>query len=134
VGVVQVLEGVVQVVELANTVGPDMVWGQGQVQGLVHIVKECILVMESLLMLVELVEVGVEDKPEVLGIPMLKDPVAATVLALAMLIGIGGDQVVQVQMLMAMVVAQETVKMVGLVVVQVLDLDTAMPTPEFHIS
>jgi len=130
----QVLEGVVQVVELANTVGPDMVWGQVQVQGLVHIVKECILVMESLLMLVELVEVGVEDKPEVLGIPMLKDPVAAPVLALAMLIGIGGDQVVQVQMLMAMVVAQETVKMVGLVVVQVLDLDTAMPTPEFHIS
>ena len=130
----QVLEGVVEVVELANTVGPDMVWGQGQVQGLVHIVKDGIPAMESLLMLVVPVGVGVEDKPEVLGIPMLKDPVAAPVLALAMLIGIGGDQVVQVQMLMAMVVAQETVKMVGLVVVQVLDLDTAMPTPEFHIS
>ena len=130
----QVLEGVVQVVELANTVGPDMVWGQGQVQGLVHIVKECILVMESLLMLVELVEVGVEDKPEVLGIPMLKDPVVALVLALAMLTGIGMDQMEQVQVLMAMVVGQEIVKMVGLVVVQVLDLDMAMPTPEFHIS
>ena len=130
----QVLEGVVQVVELANTVGPDMVWGQGQVQGLVHIVKECILVMESLLMLVELVEVGVEDKPEVLGIPMLKDPVAALVLALAMLIGIGGDQVVQVQMLMAMVVAMGTAKMVGLLGVKVLDLGMAMPTPDFCIK
>ena len=130
----QVLEGVVEVVELANTVGLDMVQGQGQGQGLVHIVKDGILAMESLLMLVVPVGVGVEDKPEVLGIPMLKDPVAAPVLALAMLIGIGGDQVVQVQMLMAMVVAQETVKMVGLVVVQVLDLDTATPTPEFHIS
>ena len=130
----QVLEGVVEVVELANTVGLDMVQGQGQVQGLVHIVKDGILAMESLLMLVVPVGVGVEDKPEVLGIPMLKDPVVALVLALAMLIGIGGDQVVQVQMLMAMVVAQETVKMVGLVVVQVLDLDTATPTPEFHIS
>jgi hypothetical protein len=47
----------------------------------------------------------VEDKLEVLGIPMLKDPVAAPVLALAMLIGIGMDQVMQVQVLMAMVVA-----------------------------
>ena len=85
-------------------------------------------------MLVVTVGVGEEDKLEVLGIPMLKDPVAAPVLALAMLTGIGMDQVKQVQVLMAMVVAQETVKMVGLVVVQVLDLDMAMPTPEFHIS
>jgi len=85
---------------------------------------------------VVMVGVGEEDKPEVLGIPMLKDPVAAPVLALAMLTGIGMDQVkqVQVQVLMAMVMAQEIVKMVGLVVVQVLDLDMAMPTPEFHIS
>jgi len=66
-------------------------------------------------MLVGPVAVGVENKPKVLGIPMLKDPVVAPVVALAMLIGIGGDQVMQVQMLMAMVVAQETVKMVGLV-------------------
>ena len=132
----QVLEAAVEVVGLANTVGLDMVQGQGQVQGLVHIVKEGILAMESLLMLVVPVGVGVEDKPEVLGIPMLKDPVAAPVLALAMLTGIGMDQVkqVQVQVLMAMVMAQEIVKMVGLVVVQVLDLDMAMPTPEFHIS
>jgi hypothetical protein len=36
--------------------------------------------------------------------------------------------------LTTMVVAQGIVKMVGLVAVQVLDLDTAMPTPEFHIS
>ena len=131
----QVLEGVVEVVELANTVGLDMVQGQGQVQGLVHIVKDGILAMESLLLVVT-VGVGEEDKPEVLGIPMLKDPVAAPVLALAMLTGIGMDQVkqVQVQVLMAMVMAQEIVKMVGLVVVQVLDLDMAMPTPEFHIS
>ena len=63
----QVLEGVVQVVELANTVGPDMVQGQGQVQDLVHIVKECILNLvqmeENLLMLVVTVGVVVEDKP-----------------------------------------------------------------------
>jgi len=89
----QVPEGVVEVVELANTVGLDMVQGQGQVQGLVHIVKDGILAMESLLMLVVPVGVRVEDKPEVLGIPMLKDPVAAPVLALAVLTGIGMDQV-----------------------------------------
>jgi hypothetical protein len=88
----------------------------------------------SLLILVVPVGAGVEDKQEVLGISMLKDPVAAPVLALAMLTSIGMDQVKQVQVLMAMVVAQEIVKMVGLVVVQVLDLDTTMPTPEFHIS
>ena len=51
------------------------------------------------------VEVAVEDKLEVLGIPMLKDTVAAPVLALAMLTGIGMDQVKQVQVLMATVVA-----------------------------
>ena len=130
----QVLEGVVQVVELANTVGPDMVWGQVQVQGLVHIVKECILVMESLLMLVVPVGVGVEDKPEVLGIPMLKDPVAAPVLALVMLTGIGMVQVMRVQVLTAMVVEQEIVKMVAVAVVLVPELDMAMPTHKFHIS
>jgi hypothetical protein len=130
----QVLEGVVEVVELANTVGLDMVQGQGQVQDLVHIVKEYILVMESLLMLVELVGVGVEDKPEVLGIPMLKDPVVALVLALVMLTSIGMVQVMRVQVLMAMVVAQELVRMVAMAVVLVPVLDMAMPTHKFHIS
>ena len=130
----QVLEGVVEVVELANTVGLDMVQGQGQVQGLVHIVKDGILAMESLLMLVVPVGVGVEDKPEVLGIPMLKDPVVALVLALAMLTGIGMDQMEQVQVLVAMVVAQEIVKMVAVAAVLVPELDMAMPTHKFHIS
>jgi hypothetical protein len=131
----QVLEGVVQVVELANTVGLDMVQGQGLVQGLVHIVKEGIIrVMENLLMLVVLVEVGVEGKLEVMGIPMLKDLVVAPVLALAMLTGIGMDQVKEVQMLMAMVVAPEIVKMVAVAVVQVRGLDMAMPTHELDIS
>jgi hypothetical protein len=130
----QVLEGVVEVVELANTVGLDMVQGQGQVQDLVHIVKEYILVMESLLMLVEPVGVGVEDKPEVLGIPMLKDPVVALVLALVMLTSIGMVQVMRVQVLMAMVVAQELVRMVAVAVVLVPVLDMTMPTHKFHIS
>jgi len=130
----QVLEGVVEVVELANTVGLDMVQGQGQVQGLVHIVKDGILAMESLLMLVVPVGVGVEDKPEVLGIPMLKDPVAAPVLALAMLTGIGMVQVMRVQVLTAMEVAQEIVKMVAVAAVLVPELDMAMPTHKFHIS
>jgi len=127
----QVLEGVVQVVELANT-GLDMVQGQDQVQGLVHIVKAGILVMENPLMLVVPVGVGVEDNPDI--IPMLKDLVVALVLALAMLTGFGPDQVMQVQVLVAMVVAQEILKMLGLAVAQVPDLDTAMPTPELHMS
>jgi hypothetical protein len=55
------------------------------------------------------------------------------VLALAMLTGIGTDQVKQVQVLMAMVVAQEIVKTVEVVVAQVLDLGMAMPTPNFYI-
>jgi len=129
----QVLEGVVEVVELANTVGLDMVQGQGQVQGLVHIVKDGILAMESLLMLVVPVGVGVEDKPEVLGIPMLKDPVAAPVLALAMLTGIG-MVLMRVQVRTAMEVAQEIVKMVAVAAVLVPELDMAMPTHKFHIS
>ena len=130
----QVLEGAVEVVELANTVGLDMVQGQGQVQGLVHIVKDGIMAMEGLLMLVVPVGVGVEDKPEVPGIPMLKDTVAAPVLALAMLTGIGMDQTTQVLTLMAMVVAQEIVKMVAVAVVLVPELGMAMPTHKFHIS
>jgi hypothetical protein len=67
----QVLEGVVEVLELANTVGLDMVQGldQGQVRGPVNMIS--ILGMENLLMLVVLVVVGVEDKPEVIQIPMV---------------------------------------------------------------
>jgi hypothetical protein len=129
----QVLVGVVEGVELASTVGLDMVLGQGQGQDLVHIVKEGILVMENLLVLVASVGVEVEDKLQAHGIPMLKDPVVELVLALAMLTGIGTDQVKQVQVLMAMVVAQEIVKTVEVVVAQVLDLGMAMPTPNFYI-
>jgi hypothetical protein len=58
----------------------------------------------------------------------------ALVLALAIPIGIQMDQVQQVQMLMAMVVAQQILKMVGVVTVQVLGLDMAMPTPKFDIT
>jgi hypothetical protein len=129
----QVLEGAVEVVELANMVGLDMVQVQGQVQGLVHIVKDGILAMESLLMLVVPVGVGVEDKLEVPGILMLKDPVVAPVLALAMLTGIGMDQIKQVHVLMAMVVAQEIVKMVAVAAVLVPELDMAMPTHKLLI-
>ncbi|CAN6354901.1 unnamed protein product [Urochloa humidicola] len=85
-------------------------------------------------MLVVLVGAGVEDKLEVLGIPMLKGLVAALDLALAMLTGIGMEEVRQVQMLMAMVVAPEAVKTVGVVVVQVLDQVMAMPTLDFCIN
>jgi hypothetical protein len=81
------------------------------------------------------VGVEVEDKLEAHGIPMLKDLVVELVLALAMLTGIGMDQMKQVQVLMAMVVAQEIVKTVEVevVVAQVLDLGMAMPTPNFYI-
>ena len=130
----QVLEVVVEVVELANMAALDMVQGQDQVQGLVHIVKDGIMAMEGLLMLVVPVGVGVEDKPKVPRIPMLKDMVAALVLDLAMLTGIGMDQTTQVLMLMAMVVAQEIVKMVAVAVVLVPELGMAMPTHKFHIS
>lgn len=131
----QALVGVVEGVELASTVGLDMVLGRGQGQDLVHIVKEGILVMENLLVLVVPVGVELEDKLEAHGIPMLKDPVVELVLALAMLTGIGMDQMKQVQVLMAMVVAQEIVKTVEVevVVAQVLDLGMAMPTPNFYI-
>ena len=58
----QLLEGVVEVVELANTVGLVMVEGPGRVQGPVHIVKDPILLMvENLPMLVVLVVV--EEEP-----------------------------------------------------------------------
>jgi hypothetical protein len=85
-------------------------------------------------MLVVLVGVEVVVKLEVLGTPMLKVLVVASDQALAMLTGIGTDQVMQVQMLMAMVVAQGTATTVGLAAVKVLDLGMAMPTPEFCIK
>ncbi|CAN6337375.1 unnamed protein product, partial [Urochloa humidicola] len=125
----QVLEGVEVVVELANTVGLVTVEGLGQVRGQVHILKNRILVMENLPMLVVLVVVVVVDKLEVIGDLVHRDPVVALDLALAILTGIGMDLVMQVQMLMAMVVAPGAVKTVGVAVVQVLDQVMAMPTP-----
>jgi hypothetical protein len=92
------------------------------------------VVLENLPVLVVLVGVEVVEKLEVLGTPVLRDLVVASDLALAMLTGIGTDQVMQVQMLMAMVVAQGTAKMVGLLAVKVLDLGMAMPTPDFCIK
>ena len=131
----QLLEGVVEVVELANTVGLVMVEGPGRVQGLVHIVKDPILLMvENLPMLVVLVVVEEEDKLEVLGDLVRKGLVVALDLVLATPTGIGLDLVMQVQMLMAMVVAPGAVKMVGEVVAKVLDLGTAMPTPDYYIN
>ncbi|CAN6337376.1 unnamed protein product, partial [Urochloa humidicola] len=125
----QVLEGVEVVVELANTVGLVTVEGLGQVRGQVHILKEHILVMENLPMLVVLVVVVVEGKLEVIGDLVHRGLVVAPDLALAILTGIGTDLVMQVQMLMAMVVAPGAVKTVGVGVVQVLDQVMAMPTP-----
>jgi len=130
----QLLEGVVEVVELANTVGLVMVEGPGQDQALVHIIKDRILVMENLPVLVVQVVVVEEDKLEVLGDLVRKGLVVALDLVLATPTGIGLDLVMQVQMLMAMVVAPGAVKMVGEVVAKVLDLGTAMPTPDYYIN
>ena len=130
----QLLEGVVEVAELANTVGLVMVEGPGQDQALVHIIKDRILVMENLPMLVVQVVVEEEDKLEVLGDLVRKGQVVALDLALATPTGIGMALVMQVQMLMAMVVAPAVVKMVGEVAAKVLDLGTAMPTPDYYIN
>ena len=131
----QLLEGVVEVVELANTVGLVTVEGPGRVRGLVHIIKDPILLMvENLPMLVVPVVVVVEDKLEVLGDLVPRGLVVALDLVLATPTGIGMDLVMQVQMLMAMVVAPGAVKMVGEVVAKVLDLGTAMPTPDYYIN
>ncbi|CAN6338360.1 unnamed protein product, partial [Urochloa humidicola] len=125
----QVLEGVEEVVELANTVGLVTVEGLGQVRGQVHIVKDTIMVMENLSMLVVLVVVVEEDKLEVNGDLMHRGPVVARDLALAILTRIGPHLVMKVQMLMAMVVAPGAVKMVGVAAGKVLDLGTVMSTP-----
>jgi hypothetical protein len=130
----QLLEGVVEGVGLANTVGLVMVEDLGQVQGLLHTVKDRIQAMENLPMLVVLVAVVVMDKLGAIGDQVHKDLVAALDLALAILIGIGMVLVMQVQMLMAMVLAAGAVKTVGVGVVKVLDLGTAMPTPDFCIN
>jgi hypothetical protein len=128
----QLLEGV----ELANMVGLVMLEGLGLVQGLVHIIKDRILVMENLPMLVVLVVEEEEDKLEVTGDLVHRGLVVALDLALATLtgIGMGTDLVMQVQMLMAMVVALGAVKTVGEVAVKVLGLGTATPTPDFCIK
>ena len=130
----QLLEGVVEVVELVNTVGLVMVEGPDQDQALVHIIKDRILVMENLPVLVVLVVVVEEDKLEVLGDLVHRGLVVALDLVLVTRTGIGMALVMQVQMLMAMVVAPGAVKMVGEVVAKVLDLGTAMPTPDYYIN
>jgi hypothetical protein len=130
----QLLEGVVEVVGLANTVGLVTVEGLDQGLGRVHTIKDRILVMENLLMLVVLVAVVVVDKLEVTGDLVHRVLAAALDRALAILTGIGTDLVMQVQMLMAMVEAPGAVKTVGVVAVQVLDQDTAMPTPNICIN
>ena len=130
----QLLEGVVEVEELVNMVGLVMVEGPGQDQALVHIIKDRILVMENLPVLVVQVVVEEEDKLEVLGDLVRKGLVVALDLVLVTRTGIGMALVMQVQMLMAMVVAPGAVKMVGEVVAKVLDLGTAMPTPDYYIN
>jgi hypothetical protein len=130
----QLLEGVVEVVGLANTVGLVTVEGLDQGLGRVHTIKDRILVMENLLMLVVLVAVVVVDKLQVTGDLVHRVLAAALDRALAILTGIGTDLVMQVQMLMAMVEAPGAVKTVGVVAVQVLDQDTAMPTPNICIN
>jgi hypothetical protein len=94
-------------------VGMVTMEGPGQVQGLVHIIKQPILVMENLRTLVVL-----EDKLEVTGDLVHRGMVVALDLALATLTGIGTDLVLQVPMLMVMVVG----------------LGTAMQTPDFCIK
>jgi len=90
--------------------------------------------MDNLPVLVVQVAVEEEDKLEVIGDLVCKDLVVALDLVLATPTGIGMDLVMQVQMLMAMVVAPGAVKMVGEVVAKVLDLGTAMPTPDYYIN
>jgi hypothetical protein len=128
----QLLEAVVEGVEVANTVGLLTVEGPDQVQDPVHIIKDRI--MENLPVPVVLVVVEEGDKLEVIGDPVHRVLVVALDLALAILTGIGTDLVMQVQMLMAMVVAPGIVKTVGEVVVKVLGLGTATPTPDFCIK
>jgi hypothetical protein len=106
--------------------------GPDQVQDPVHIIKDRI--MENLPVPVVLVVVEEGDKLEVIGDPVHRVLVVALDLALAILTGIGTDLVMQVQMLMAMVVAPGIVKTVGEVVVKVLGLGTATPTPDFCIK
>ena len=128
------LEVVVEAAALANTMGLGMVEGLDQVQVLVKIVRMEDLAMENLPVLVVQVAVEEEDKLEIIGDLVCKDLVVALDLVLVTRTGIGMALVMQVQMLMAMVVAPGAVKMVGEVVAKVLDLGTAMPTPDYYIN
>ena len=124
----QLLEGVVEGVAVANTAGPDQVQDPDQVQVLVNIVKDRILVMVDLLAPVVPVVGVVEDKLEGTGDLVVMGLVVAPDLALAPPITTGME-VLEVQMLMAMVVAMVVVRMVGLAVVMEVDLGMVMPTP-----
>jgi hypothetical protein len=125
---IQLLEGEVKEVAKANMVALDMVKGLGQVQVLVNTFKEIIMMVETLLVLVELVMVLEEVKLEGTGVLLVMGRVVVPVPVLVILVGLGMDRALEVQVLMETVVAKATVSMVGLVVVTELDLGMAMPT------
>lgn len=126
----QVVEAEAEVVVVANTVVPDMVADQARAQALVNIAKEYLQVLVDLLARAVMVAAVAEDKLEVIMDPAAVGMVVELAPALARLITTGTDQVLQMQMLMAMVMAKATVKMVGAVVAKVVDLGTVMHIPK----
>ena len=130
----RVPEAEVEVVEVAIMVALGMVVDLVQVQALVNIFKGHPTATVDILTLVETEVVGEEDKPEVTM------ALAATVLVVALALDlvkpphIGMVRVLKTLMLMATVVAKETVKMVGVEEAMVLDLDMVMQTPRSSVA
>jgi hypothetical protein len=127
-----VLEVVEEEVALAIMVDLDMVVGLVQVLDRADIVRGHTMVMVGTLAPVVTVEVGEEDKPTV---TMGAATAPAVVLALALVRQIlAGMEVTEMLMPMAMVVAMEVVRTVGVVEAMVLDLGTVMLTLELCIA
>jgi hypothetical protein len=126
-------EVVEEEVALATMVDLDMVVGLVQVPDRANIVRGHTMVMVSTLALVVTVEVGEEDKPTVTMGLAAKVPAVALALALVRQI-MAGMEVTEMLMPMAMVVAMEVVRTVGVVEAMVLDLGTVTLTLEVSIA
>ena len=129
----QGVEEVVEVAVVANMVERDLVAGPAQAPVLVNIVKDLpilmVVAMVDILALAVPVAVVVEGKLVVIKDLVGMGLVVALVPAQLLLLTIGIDKVVQMQMLVETVVVMAEEEMVGMVQAKVLDLGMAMPTP-----
>ena len=131
----ELVEASAEVEVVANMVELDLVAGVARALVLVNIVKDLpilmVVAMVDILVLVVPVAAAVEGKLVVIKDLVGMGLVVALGPAQLLLLTIGIDKVVQMQMLVETVVAMAEEEMVGVVQAKVLDLGMAMHIPSF---